>query len=255
LKAIKQPESLEDEQLRRLAKKAILTDFIYSPLAIKHQFARGKLGENIIRSWIEANKIEFKDEKEMKKDSIKTPDFYFTNPIEIKGKEIRWIESKALFGDAKTHWIYSKKQYSKYLELFGEGYVVYWFGCLSDLDGGILDETFFKTTMKNALLDMRIYMTDYMTNLNDKNLNEKILKLVRNLGISCLVNFSNLNIELNTNVEMRSFRQDNALKMAEKIVECYANGRILALFDDVKAKIVKNIKFVLKNMGFDVVII
>ncbi|RLI75322.1 hypothetical protein DRO97_03600, partial [Archaeoglobales archaeon] len=115
LKAIKNPENVEDEDLRKLIERAMLTDYIYSPLAVKHQFARGGLGENIIRRWLEEKGIEFKDERDMKKESKKTPDFYFEEPIEINGKTISWIESKALFGDVKTHWIYSRKQYSQYL--------------------------------------------------------------------------------------------------------------------------------------------
>ncbi len=95
--------------------------------------------------------------------------------------KIKWIESKALFGDFKTHWIYSKKQYSQYFNLFGRGFVVYWFGCVDGLNGSILDEDNFRTTMKNALLDMRIYFTDSI---------EKAQKLVKNLEIACVANFA-----------------------------------------------------------------
>lgn len=243
LKAIKNPESVDDEDLKRLIERAILTDYIYSPLAVKHQFARGKLGENIIRRWLEERGIEFKDEKEMKKESKKTPDFYFEEPIELNGKTIRWIESKALFGDFKTHWIYSKKQYSQYFELFGDGFVVYWFGCLEDLDSNVLDEDFFKTTMKNALLDMGIYITDSV---------DKTHRLAKNLGVSCIVNFTDH--DLGVDLE-RKFKEEKATKIAEKIIMCYETGRVLVLFDDLRHHVIKNSKYMLKNMGFDVVIV
>ncbi|RLI75454.1 hypothetical protein DRP05_14790 [Archaeoglobales archaeon] len=243
LKAIRSPENVEDDDLRRLIERAVLTDYIYSPLAVKHQFARGKLGENIIRRWLEDRGIEFKDEREMKKESKKTPDFYFDDPIEFNGKSIRWIESKALFGDFKTHWIYLKKQYSQYLELFGEGFVVYWFGCLENLDSNVLDEGFFRTTMKNALLDMRIYMTNSIDKAN---------KLIENLGVSCIANFTDHDLEIDV---VRKFRVDDAMKIAERIIACYERGRVLALFEDLKDYNVKNSRFLLKNMGFDVVVV
>ena len=241
LKALKNPETVEDLSLRNLIKKAISTDYIYSPLAVKHQFARGKLGENIIRKWLEEREIKFMDEKEMKKNSKKTPDFYFEDGIEIDGREIRWIESKALFGDLKTHWLYSKKQYSKYLDLFGEGVVVYWFGCLEGLNGNILSENFFKSTMKNALLDMRIYLTDSI---------ERLHKVVKNLGVSCVINFTHRRLDVEGE---KMFDTKNAEKIAEKIIECYENGRVLALFDNLKDNEVRMTKRLLRNMGFDVV--
>ena len=241
LKALKNPEIIEDENLSKLVKKAVSTDYIYSPLAVKHQLARGRLGENIIRNWLRNRGIEFKDENEVRKISKKTPDFYFENEVEINGMKIKWIESKALFGDFKTHWIYSKKQYSQYFNLFGRGFVVYWFGCIDGLNGSILDEDNFRTTMKNALLDMRIYFTDSI---------EKAQKLVKNLEITCVVNFTDCFIDCSIE---KNFQTENAEKIAEKIIECYENGRVLVLFESLKDSNVKKSKWLLRNMGFDVV--
>ncbi|KAL8615920.1 hypothetical protein ACOMHN_034596 [Nucella lapillus] len=50
----------------------------------------------------------------------------------VKGQEVRWIESKAYFGD--YDWFYrSRKQFEDYLRLFGPGLVVYWYGYIKPL--------------------------------------------------------------------------------------------------------------------------
>jgi hypothetical protein len=48
---------------------------------------------------------------------------------------VHWIDSKACFGDERTHKQQLDGQYSTYLNRYGTGLVIYWFGFLEGLEG------------------------------------------------------------------------------------------------------------------------
>lgn len=54
-------------------------------------------------------------------------------PILLKGRLVNWIDSKAMFGDDVSHNENALKQYSTYVNRFGAGAVIYWFGFVKDL--------------------------------------------------------------------------------------------------------------------------
>lgn len=59
-------------------------------------------------------------------------------PICIKGGDsqwhmVHWIDSKASFGDDRTHAQQMEGQYATYVNRYGPGCVIYWFGFISDL--------------------------------------------------------------------------------------------------------------------------
>ena len=64
----------------------------------------------------------------------KTPDCLLDYPVIYEGHEIHWVESKASFGDNTEFRFNSRKQLVPYTKLFGPGLVVYWVGCLDDLE-------------------------------------------------------------------------------------------------------------------------
>ena len=66
----------------------------------------------------------------------KTPDFKLDVPVYLPhtGACISWIDSKATFGDEQSHAEYYDTQFKFYLNRFGSGLVIYWFGYVSDID-------------------------------------------------------------------------------------------------------------------------
>ncbi|ADB58865.1 hypothetical protein Arcpr_1821 [Archaeoglobus profundus DSM 5631] len=119
---LKHPKEAGD--LEDLVWDAVTRDFIYSPLAVRFQHLKGRLGEKIIEDYLMGLDVDFKTEKELK--TRKTPDFLLKDCIEFIGFKVRWIESKFMFGDFRTHSFYWRRQYYHYFKDFGKGVVVYW---------------------------------------------------------------------------------------------------------------------------------
>lgn len=168
------PELIEDEDLRRFVWKAVTTDFIYSPIAVKFQRIKGRMGEEMIRRWLEAEGLDFRCEEELRREGGKTPDFLLEKPLKLNGCEIVWIESKAMFGDPVTHSNYWRRQYHEYLKSFGNGLVVYWFGHVEGLFLATIGETF-------GAFDMRVRVCDDGMEIGDpftRDFLENMLKLL-----------------------------------------------------------------------------
>jgi len=196
--ALRNPNELEDE-LSKVVYNAVSRDFVYSPIAAKLQGVLGKIGERIIEEKLKDLGIEFKTEKDLK--TQKTPDFFFEEPLELFGRKIRWIESKALFADLRTYELYRKKQISKYQELFGDGIVVYWRGCIKGLP--VSDGSEFDGDLKRKLLEMSLFFSkseevdgdplklaeefigDYITR-DTFPYNREAVRILRNMGFRVL---------------------------------------------------------------------
>jgi hypothetical protein len=249
--ALYDPEKVEDESLRRLIWKSVFTDYIYSPLAVRHQFARGRLGELIIQRWLDRMEIGYKTERDLRKESIKTPDFYLSEPLTIDDFEVNWIESKALFADPKTHWIYWKKQFSKYLDLFGSGFVVYWFGKIRELDKKVKvwNEEFFADKLMQNLLDMKIYTLG----IEGRSIDE-IEKTLDRLSVSSVFE---IDVEAGIDavqLEFGSSYSKEFIQAVSKIIDGYSRGRVIILGKerDWRRCRRKYLSLTLRNMGFRV---
>jgi hypothetical protein len=50
---------------------------------------------------------------------------------------VHWIDSKASFGDDRTHAQQTDGQYATYVNRYGPGCVIYWFGFIADLSASV----------------------------------------------------------------------------------------------------------------------
>lgn len=167
----------DESELSDMVWSAIYKDFIYSPIAVRYQFARGRVGEEIIREYLESLNVEFKDENQLRP-AKKTPDFYIEDGIEIEGRRIRWIESKALFGDIKLHRFYSKKQYNRYLEMYGDGMVIYWLGKIDELNSLAMlkSHEFIDSPSKKFLVEMKVFLAEKKAEELAEKLNAEVFE-------------------------------------------------------------------------------
>lgn len=136
-------ELVEDPRLRKELNQVIEADIIYSPEGNRLQEERGKKGEAKINKWLTERGIKFQSEKELTNNFAKTPDFLLDKPLNFRGTDVHWIESKATFGDEREIKRNMNKQLKPYREMFGSGMVIYWFGYLQPqpMTDGILIET------------------------------------------------------------------------------------------------------------------
>ena len=134
-KCVRNPEDIRDERLKKELTQITNADWVYSPWASDKQCQRGIWGENLLHEWLDEQGMSYRTEEDIRGEYPKTPDCLFDEPVMLNGWEINWIESKASFGDNIEIKKNIKKQLLPYLDLFGRGVVVYWFGFLDDFVG------------------------------------------------------------------------------------------------------------------------
>jgi hypothetical protein len=122
------PETAPDVRLRREVEELLAADMIYSPHGMELQRDRGRRGEDRLQHWLEKHGIGYRTEKDLRGKYAKTPDALLDEPIVFYGQRLKWIESKANFGDDVELRKNLRRQLAPYTELFGEGAVVYWYG-------------------------------------------------------------------------------------------------------------------------------
>jgi len=138
---LRNPDKIAEGSLKDEIIEILENDPLYSPQGNNVQRRRGYLGEARIKEWLEKYGIEFLTENDLKGDGKKTPDFLLKTPVQYRGEEIHWIESKGTFGDTHELRRNLAKQLKPYLELFGSGMVVYWYGLLDEtpsIDGIVI---------------------------------------------------------------------------------------------------------------------
>ncbi|WP_455391616.1 TPD domain-containing protein [[Eubacterium] cellulosolvens] len=136
-------DSVDDERLKAELIEVMENDIIYSPKGNEIQARRGKKGEELLHKWLTKHDFKFRTEKEIANKLKKTPDFLLNEPINARGIDIHWIESKATFGTRLEIKKNLKNQLLPYRDLYGKGMVIYWFGFITPLPfvEGILIES------------------------------------------------------------------------------------------------------------------
>lgn len=122
------PSTAPDARLKEEVQELLSNDLIYSPEGMELQRDRGRRGEARLYAWLEKHGVRYRTEKDLRGKHTKTPDALLDAPISVSGQNIRWIESKANFGDDVELRRNLRKQLAPYTTHFGEGAVVYWYG-------------------------------------------------------------------------------------------------------------------------------
>jgi hypothetical protein len=150
---VRDPATVKDNRLRKEIAEAVKHDMVYSPEGNDLQYERGKMGEKRLCDWLDRQNLEYETEDELKGNYQKTPDALLKKTIRTNGMNVKWIESKASFGDEIEIRKNTKRQLKAYTELFGQGIVVYWFGFIEGTHPPknvlIVDETFFEKDLKS----------------------------------------------------------------------------------------------------------
>lgn len=127
---VKKNKRLKDELDEILGR-----DELYTLRSHDKQSAEGNRREDKIADWLDKKDIKYFTENDLRAGTVegKTPDFLLLKPMDWHGDQYNWIESKASFGDEYIHRKNHGKQVSKYVELYGQGILVYWYGYLDVL--------------------------------------------------------------------------------------------------------------------------
>ncbi|XP_071962826.1 CDAN1-interacting nuclease 1-like isoform X2 [Antedon mediterranea] len=132
---LKDTHLIQDPVLSFQVQQAVLNDMTYGPIVESIKHSVGNEYEFLLKSHLKKNNISFIREEEMRsKGYDKTPDIKLQIPIAMDGYIINWIESKASFGDKVSQANYLKDQFWSYVNRFGSGLVIYWFGYIEELD-------------------------------------------------------------------------------------------------------------------------
>jgi hypothetical protein len=133
-KFVREPECTKNPRIKREIEEITREDMVYSPWASEVQCQRGHWGEKKLQDWLDSKSITYRTEKDLRGEYPKTPDCLLDKPMKINGWKVNWIESKASFGDKIEVRKNVRNQLSPYVELFGHGIVVYWFGHVEEID-------------------------------------------------------------------------------------------------------------------------
>ncbi|XP_065360521.1 CDAN1-interacting nuclease 1 [Calliphora vicina] len=128
-KLMRYPHLIEDPLLSANVAQCLCSDSQDGPLIDLKRRVLGEEYEFKLKEMANKSGMHYYDENDLRRLGYdKTPDIKMILPFLYKGEVINWIESKANFGDIKTHKWNIQQQLNSYCNRFGAGIIIYWFG-------------------------------------------------------------------------------------------------------------------------------
>ncbi|PNH12687.1 hypothetical protein TSOC_000386 [Tetrabaena socialis] len=127
-------------RMREDVVRCVHADSCYSPLSDVAKQVTGLEYELYLQQRLAEAGVPFWSEGELRQLGFhKTPDCKLKVPIAVRGRTgcehiVCWVDSKATFGDHRTHVKQVEEQYCTYVNRYGPGMVIYWFGFVDDLN-------------------------------------------------------------------------------------------------------------------------
>ncbi|XP_013113077.1 CDAN1-interacting nuclease 1 [Stomoxys calcitrans] len=126
---IRSPHLIKDHQFSANVAQCVCSDSQDGPLIALRRRVLGEEYEFKLKQMANMAGMHYYDEHDLRRLGYdKTPDIKMLLPFLYKGEVINWIESKANFGNIKSHKTYIQQQLNSYCNRFGAGIVIYWFG-------------------------------------------------------------------------------------------------------------------------------
>ncbi|DBA00498.1 TPA: hypothetical protein N0F65_002741, partial [Lagenidium giganteum] len=140
-RAIQSAKDNADDVCRLMVevKECIETDAACSPLADRVRHNMGVEYEYVLLEKLRNRGLVFESEDVLREKGLaKTPDVRLLLPIGVYDQDgtmhvVHWIDSKAMFGDRHVHDTENAGQLQGYVNRFGPGMVIYWFGHVANL--------------------------------------------------------------------------------------------------------------------------
>jgi hypothetical protein len=128
---------IEPRQIKERWRESILAaiddDPLCSPASDEASRLIGLEYEHVLLRKLRCRGIPFHTEQQLRQlRTHKTPDVELQMPIAVGGRVVNWIDSKAMFADRAAH-AEHQKQFRSYVNRFGPGMVIYWFGHVDSL--------------------------------------------------------------------------------------------------------------------------
>ena len=115
--------------------RGVAWDHVTSPLVERLKAAAGAQYEHALEAALTALQVPFSTEAALRADGFaRTPDVRLDAPIAVCGRLVHWIDSKASFSDPYVHAEKGLPQFQAYVNRYGPGLVIYWFGIIEELN-------------------------------------------------------------------------------------------------------------------------
>ncbi|BFF99465.1 protein C15orf41 homolog [Drosophila madeirensis] len=126
---LRNPHLISDPRLAANVQQCMFSDNQEGPITDLRRRIVGEEYELKLKDLSKQAGIHFYDEQDLRRMGYdKTPDIKMIMPFLYKGGVVNWIESKANFGDTKSHKRNIHLQLQSYCNRFGPGIIIYWFG-------------------------------------------------------------------------------------------------------------------------------